>query len=112
MTQTGLSTYAILTSHPSAPRARSPLLVPPLARMQDETVTVFGHFLHMHATGRHMVTYQFRDDVLINTARVEYYSFDQGGGFNPSANGTETIKVRKRPVMGALREKRSHGCLV
>ena len=38
--------------------------------MQDENVTVFGHFLHMHATGRHMITHQYRDDVLIHTARV------------------------------------------
>ena len=64
--------------------------------MQDENVTVFGHFLHMHATGQHMITHQYRDDVLINTARVEYYSFDQGGGFNAGTNGTDTIKVRER----------------
>ncbi|CAM9519920.1 unnamed protein product [Sphacelaria rigidula] len=63
---------------------------------EDESVTVFGHFLHMHATGRHMITHQYRDDVLINTARVEYYSFDQGGGFNPSSNGTETMQKGDR----------------
>ena len=83
---------------------RFPLLLSSLPWMQDENVTVFGHFLHMHATGRHMITHQYRDDVLIHTARVEYYSFDQGGGYNPSANGTETIKVCERPIIGVSRQ--------
>ncbi|CAM9395306.1 unnamed protein product [Sphacelaria rigidula] len=63
---------------------------------EDENVTVFGHFLHMHATGQHMITRQYRDDILIKTSRVEYYSFDQGGGYNTYANGSETIQKGDR----------------
>lgn len=66
----------------------------PHGHLQDEEVTVFGHFLHMHATGQHMVTRQYRDDVLIKTARVEYYAFEQAGGYVTAYNSSETIKVR------------------
>ncbi|CAM9392759.1 unnamed protein product, partial [Sphacelaria rigidula] len=59
---------------------------------EDENVTVFGHLMHMHATGQHMITRQYRDDVLIKISRVEYYSFDQGGGYNTYANGSETMQ--------------------
>lgn len=41
-----------------------------------------------------MVTRHYRNDVLLNTARVEYYSFEQAGGYNTGVNGTETIQVR------------------
>lgn len=50
----------------------------------------------MHATGQHMYVQQFRDDVVIDTVKVEYYSFDQGGGFSTFTNGSETIKVGTR----------------
>lgn len=60
---------------------------------------IFYHFLHMHENGQRMRTRQYRNDingneVLVNAAEVEYYSFLQAGGFPLAANGTGTIQVR------------------
>ncbi|CAM9614565.1 unnamed protein product [Ectocarpus sp. 13 AM-2016] len=64
---------------------------------EDDEVTVFIHMLHMHENGQRMVTRQYRDDgegneVLIQTAEVEYYSFLQAGGHLVTNNETTTIK--------------------
>lgn len=55
---------------------------------------MFGHALHMHQTGMNMVTRQYRNDVLIDTAAVEYYSFEQAGFFNSLSSENTTIQVR------------------
>ena len=70
-----------------------------------EEVTVFSHFLHMHENGQRSQTRQYRNDtdgneVLIHTAEVEYYSFEQAGGHSLYPDGTVTIQVggRERAV--------------
>lgn len=54
---------------------------------------MFGHTLHMHQTGQHMVTRQYRNDELVYTSEVEYYSFDQAGAFMDNTDETLTIEV-------------------
>lgn len=61
--------------------------------IQDEEVTIFGHFLHMHQAGQHMVTRQYRGDQLIHTSVVEYFSFDQAAGFETGNNSSEIFRV-------------------
>ncbi|CAM9465936.1 unnamed protein product [Choristocarpus tenellus] len=58
---------------------------------QNESVTVFGHFLHMHEAGRRMETRQYRDDKLIRSSEVEYYTFSQSGAY-PTRTVGETIE--------------------
>ena len=76
---------------------------------QLDSVTVFGHFLHMHENGKRLVTTQYRDDgdgneVVVFTAEVEYYSFQQAGAFWAMANDSVTIQVRERSVrFGSVR---------
>eukprot|EP00904_Undaria_pinnatifida_P011279 jgi/Undpi1/7281/HiC_scaffold_22.g09754.m1 len=66
-----------------------------------DSVTVFGHFLHMHENGKRLVTTQYRDDgdgneVVVFTAEVEYYSFQQAGAFWAMANDSVTIQKGDR----------------
>ena len=54
----------------------------------------------MHENGRRLVTKQYRDDgsgkeVLVYTADVEYYSFQQAGAYWVMANDSVTIQVRR-----------------
>ena len=61
-------------------------------------MTIFSHFLHMHENGRRLETRQYRNDssgneVLVDSAEVEYYSFLQAGGHVTYTDGTVTIQV-------------------
>ena len=54
----------------------------------------------MHENGRRLVTNQYRDDgsgkeMLVSTADVEYYSFEQAGAYWAMANDSVTIQVRR-----------------
>ncbi|CAM9945358.1 unnamed protein product [Scytosiphon promiscuus] len=68
---------------------------------EAEEVQIFNHVLHMHETGQAMRTRQYRKDssgteVLVHTADVEYYSFEQAGGFRYPVNETVTIQKGDR----------------
>lgn len=47
----------------------------------NETITVFKEVLHMHATGTRMVQSHIRDGKVIRENSVDYYDFNQAGGF-------------------------------
>ncbi|CAM9701321.1 unnamed protein product, partial [Choristocarpus tenellus] len=58
---------------------------------QNDSVTVFGHLLHMHEAGRRMETRQYCGDKLIRSSEVEYYMFSQSGAY-PTRTVGETIE--------------------
>lgn len=64
-------------------------------------MTLFSNFLHMHENGRRIQTRQYRNDssgneVLVHTAEVEYFSFEQAGGHTTYTDGTVMIQVGEK----------------
>lgn len=47
----------------------------------NQSVTVISEHLHMHKSGVRMTNSQFRNNEEIRTGQVEYFDFDQQGGF-------------------------------
>ena len=57
-------------------------------RFQDESITVFTRFLHMHQVGTHMtVTQESAANTVIRKDAVDYYDFKQSGAFEPRSTG-------------------------
>ena len=66
-----------------------------------EEVTIFSHFFHAHENGQRFETRQYRNDssgneVLVRSAEVEYFSFEQAGGHTVFTDGTASIQVSER----------------
>ena len=75
---------------------------------------MFSHSLHMHANGRKAETRQYRNDsngneVLVDSAKVEYYSFEQAGVHLITYNESVTIEVRVWTERGTKFDTESSG---
>ncbi|CAJ1960438.1 unnamed protein product [Cylindrotheca closterium] len=51
------------------------------AVLQQQGVTVFGEYLHMHQTGVRMTNDVIRDNEVVHTSKVDVFEFDQQGAF-------------------------------
>ena len=50
--------------------------------LQDQTITVFSEYLHMHFAGARMVNEHMRDGSVLREQHVDYYDFDIAGSFS------------------------------
>lgn len=56
-------------------------------QFQDNNVTVFTRFFHMHEIGARMHTKQMQDGRVVRLDFADYYDFAQSGGLEPTSTG-------------------------
>ncbi|KAJ1491700.1 hypothetical protein T484DRAFT_3117617 [Baffinella frigidus] len=63
-------------------------------QFKAEEVNVFSRVLHMHKTGQHMETRQYRDGALLRRDQADWFDFNMNGGQVPKTTG-EGFKIRR-----------------